>query len=69
MMDAIAELFERTQWGEDCLEEDSACMEAMVENSRAMLWGIAASFMATDLQAVMAQATTAARQPPEPHFV
>lgn len=68
-MDAIAELFEHTRRGEDCSEEDGACMEAMVENSRAMLWGIAASFMAADLQATMAQATATARQSPEPHFV
>ena len=67
-MDAVAELFERARRDEDCSDADGARVAAMVENSRAMLRGIAAGFAAADLQAAMAQANASARQPTEPHF-
>ena len=67
-MDAVAELFERARRNEDCLEEDGACIAEMVEDSRAMLRGIAAGFAAADLQAAVAQANASARRPTEHHF-
>lgn len=65
MLDAVAELFELAQRGEDCLAEDGDRVMVMVENSRTMLWGIAASFAAVDLQAAVVQATASTRRPPE----
>lgn len=67
-MDAIAELFELARWDEDCSVEDGNCMEAMVEESCAMLWGIAAGFALADLLAAVTQATESVRQPAQaPH--
>lgn len=53
-LDAIAELFELTRPGEDCSAEDGDRVAATVENSHAMLRGIAAGFAVADLQAAMA---------------
>lgn len=53
-LDAIAELFKFAQWGEDYSAEDGDYVAAMMENNRAMLWGIAASFAPTNMEATMA---------------
>lgn len=60
-MDAVPELFEHARRDEDCSEEDGTRVEAMVENSRATLRGIATSFAVANMQAAKAQATATAQ--------
>lgn len=63
MMNAIMELFEHAQWGEEGTEDELEAVVVKVGDSRATVWGVVVSFAAAYLLIALTHGSKTNQQP------